>query len=68
MSRTEDALIRRTRRIVLAAVPLLACVLIGSVVGWRWHLGYEVNGRLRALQRAGLPTSLAELAEVLFGG
>ena len=56
MSRTEDDLTRRTRRVVIATVALLACALVGSVVCWRLHLGYDVNGRLRALQRAGLPT------------
>lgn len=61
MSRTEDDLIRRTRRVVVATVALLAFCLVGSVVWWRWHLSYEVNGRLRALQLAGLPTSGAEL-------
>ncbi len=61
MSRTEDDLIRRTRRIVLATVVLLACALVGSVVWWRLHLSHEVNARLRALQRAGLPTSGSEL-------
>jgi hypothetical protein len=61
MSRPEDDLIGRTRRVVLAVVALLACSLVGSVAWWRWHLSYEVNGRLRALQRAGLPTSGAEL-------
>src|SRR5882672_1922604 len=61
MSRTEDDLIRRTRRVVLATVALLICALIGSVVWWRMCLSHEVNGRLRALQRAGLPTSGAEL-------
>jgi len=61
MSRTDDDLIRRTRRFVLATVALLAICLVGSVVWWRMHLSYEVNGRLRALQRDGLPTSGAEL-------
>ena len=61
MSRTEDDLIRRTRRVVLATLALLICGLVGSVVWWRWHLDYELNGRLRALQRAGLPTCGAEL-------
>jgi hypothetical protein len=61
MSRTEDVLIRRTRWVVIATVALLACALVGSVVWWRLHLSYEVDGRLRALQRAGLPTSGAEL-------
>ena len=61
MSRTEDDLIRRTRRVVFATVALLICGLVGTVVWWRLHLGNEVNGRLRALQRAGLPTSGAEL-------
>jgi hypothetical protein len=61
MSRTEDDFIRRTRRVVLATVALLACAQVGSVAGWRMHLSYEVNGRLRALQHAGLPISGAEL-------
>jgi len=61
MSQTEDHLIRRTRRVVLTTVALLICGLVGSVFWWRMHLSYEVNSQLRALQRAGLPTSGAEL-------
>ena len=61
MSRMEDDLIRRTRGLVLATVVLLACALVGSVIWWRLHLGHEVNARLRALQRAGLPISGSEL-------
>jgi len=61
MRRTEDDLVRRTRRVVLATVALLTIALLGTVVWWRVRLSHEVNGRLRALQRAGLPASGAEL-------
>jgi hypothetical protein len=61
MANRENDIIRRTRRVVLAGVALLAFGLVGSVVWWRLRLGHEVNGRLRALQEAGLPTSGAEL-------
>ncbi len=61
MDHKENALIRRTRRVVLATVALLALGLLGSFVWWRLRLNYEVNGRLRALRATGLPTSGAEL-------
>jgi hypothetical protein len=61
MNQLEDAPIRRTRRVVTAAVAMLAIVLAGTFVGWRWHLAELVNGRLAALRAAGLPTSGAEL-------
>src|SRR5206468_11776996 len=54
-------LIRRTHRVVVTGVALLAFGLIGSLVCLRLRLTHDVNGRLRALQRAGLPTSGAEL-------
>ena len=57
----EYDVIRRTRRVVIAGVALLGLGLVGSAVGWRLHLSHEVKGRVRALQRAGLPTSGAEL-------
>ena len=61
MRRTEDDLICRTRRVVLAIVALLNCALLGGVVWWRARLSYKVKGRSRALQRAGFPTSGTEL-------
>jgi len=46
MRRTEADLIRRTRRVVIATVALLACALVGSVVWWRLQLPVLLDSRL----------------------
>src|SRR5207248_9633414 len=61
MGKSEPDIIHRTRVAVISALAMLILGLVGSAVAWRMHLSYEVNGKLRALQRAGLPTNGAEL-------
>jgi len=51
----------RPAQVLVLGMVLFGFGLFGSAVWWRWRLAQGVNGQLRDLQAAGLPTSGAEL-------